>query len=64
MEVFSSNELQDALRAITSTIGKCEKAQVKLREGTPQYTLTKNRLKAFYVAVSLINKELEAINHG
>ena len=39
-------------------IGKCEKAQLKLAEGTPQHTLTKRRLEAFYIAVSLIEKEL------
>lgn len=51
-------ELREALRAINSTIGKCEKAQLKLKEGSSQYTLTKRRLEAFYIAVSLIEKEL------
>lgn len=52
------HDLQEALRAINSTIGKCEKAQLKLREGTPQHTLTKRRLEAFYIATELIEKEL------
>lgn len=52
--------LHEALRAINSTISKCEKAQEKLREGTPQHTLTKRRLEAFYIAVALIEKELRA----
>lgn len=51
-------ELHEALRSINSTISKCEKAQLKLNEGTPQYTLTKRRLEAFYIAISLIEKEL------
>lgn len=55
-------ELREALRAINSTISKCEKAQEKLREGTPQHTLTKRRLEAFYIATALIEKELEALN--
>lgn len=59
MEGFTREELQEALRAITSLIGKCEKVQEKLREGTAQYTLTKNRLKAFYISLALINKALE-----
>lgn len=53
------HDLQEALRAINSTIGKCEKAQMKLREGTPQHTLTKRRLEAFYIAVQLIENEME-----
>jgi len=52
--------LHEALCAINSTISKCEKAQLKLAEGTPQHTLTKRRLDAFYIAVSLIEKELGA----
>jgi hypothetical protein len=52
------HELREALRAINSTIGKCEKAQAKLSEGTSQHTLMKRRLKAFYIAVSLIEKKL------
>jgi hypothetical protein len=56
---YTKDELSEALRAITSLINKCEKVQLKLREGTPQYTLTKNRLKAFCIASALIEKELE-----
>ena len=52
------HDLREALRAINSTISKCEKAQLKLAEGTPQHTLTKRRLEAFYIATSLIEKEL------
>jgi hypothetical protein len=51
-------ELCEALRAINSTISKCEKVQTKLAEGTSQHTLIKRRLEAFYIAVSLIEKEL------
>ena len=54
-------ELQEALRAIKSTISKCEKAFTKLAEGTSQHTLMKRRLAAFYIAVELIEKELENI---
>jgi len=52
------HDLREALRAINSTISKCEKAQLKLAEGTPQHTLTKRRLEAFYIATALIEKEL------
>lgn len=56
------HDLREALRAIGSTIGKCEKAQEKLREGTPQHTLTKRRLAAFTIAVELIERELEMLH--
>lgn len=52
------HDLSEALRAINSTISKCEKAQLKLTEGTPQHTLTKRRLDAFYIVTSLIEKEM------
>jgi len=51
-------DLREALRSINSVIGKCEKAQIKLLKGTPQHTLIKNRLNAFYIAALLIEKEL------
>ena len=57
-DVGRQHDLREALRAINSTISKCEKAQLKLAEGTPQHTLTKRRLEAFYIATSLIEKEL------
>ena len=60
MESYTKEELSEALRAITSTIGKCEKALPKLKEGSPQKTLLTRRIKAFYIATSLITKELDA----
>ena len=57
-------DLKEALRAINSTISKCEKAQIKLREGTPQYTLTERRIKAFCIAVELIERELEGMDNA
>jgi hypothetical protein len=59
MSAYAKAELEEALRALRSLTGKCEKAQLKLREGTPQYTLMKNRLKAFAIAESLITDALE-----
>ncbi len=55
---YSAKDLTEALRAITSLISKCAKVQKKLRKGTPQYTLTKNRLKAFRIAAALIKREI------
>jgi|WetSurMetagenome_2_1015567.scaffolds.fasta_scaffold144239_3 hypothetical protein len=58
MENFTKHDLKEAARAITSLLHKCEKVQEKLKQGTSQYTLTNNRIKAFQVALALIEKEL------
>lgn len=55
---YNEDDLREALRAINSTISKCEKAYTKLRQGTSQHTLMKRRLAAFYIAVELIEREL------
>ncbi len=57
-EVSDRHELSEALRSIESTLGKCEKALLKLREGTPQHTLTTRRIEAFKIAVELIKEKL------
>lgn len=59
MEQFHKEELEEALRAITSTIGKCEKVQPKLKQGTSQHTLLVRRIKALNIASALIKRELE-----
>lgn len=58
MEIYSKEELKEALRAIESTIKKCEKVQPKLKEGSPQHTLLIRRIKAFYISTALIEREL------
>lgn len=58
MDHFSKEELEEALRAIASTISKCEKVQPKLREGTSQHTLLIRRIKALRIATVLIELEL------
>lgn len=55
---FTKEELAEAIRAIVSTIGKCEKVLPKLKEGTSQHTLLMRRIKAFRIAVALMEKEL------
>lgn len=60
MSDFTTKELEEALRAITSTLGKCEKALPKLAEGTSQHTLLVRRIEAFKIASALLQKELEA----
>lgn len=58
MEPYTREELEEALRAIVSTISKCEKVQPKLKEGTPQHTLLVRRIKALNIASALIEREL------
>lgn len=43
---FTQDELKQAHCALLSTLSKCEKAFKKLKEGTPQHTLTDRRIKA------------------
>lgn len=58
MEDFTKKDLEEALQAIASMIGRTESAKGKFAQGTSQYTLQKNRLKALHIASSLISKEL------
>lgn len=62
MNQYMPEELKEALRAIESTISKCEKVQPKLKEGTSQHTLLVRRIKAFHIASTLINQALESKN--
>lgn len=59
-EGFSRAELEEALRAISSTISKCEKVLPKLAPGSSQHTLLVRRIKALVIASSLIERELGA----
>jgi hypothetical protein len=54
MDKYTREELAEALRVVVSTISKCEKMQPKFAEGTSQYTLLKNRIKAMYISKALI----------
>ncbi len=59
MNDYTKNDLQEALRAVTSMISKCEKCQEKIRQGTSQHTLLKNRIKALRISELLITKEIQ-----
>ena len=58
MENYTQEELVEALRAIGSTIGKCEKVLPKLKQGTAQHTLLIRRIKALQIASVLITQAL------
>lgn len=61
MKQFTTDELNEALRAINSIIHKCEKAQEKFPEGNSQHTLLKNRLNAMAISKALITEELSKL---
>jgi len=56
--MYSQDELSEALRAINSLIGKCEKSFVQLVDGAPQHTLMQRRLAALNISAELIKKEM------
>lgn len=59
MDIFSKSEMTEALRAVSSLISKCEKAQQKESLGLSQRTLLNNRIKALQISSALITKALE-----
>lgn len=58
MKIYKKQELEEALRAIDSTLSKCEKAVVKLKDHSAQQTLMLRRIAAFRISAELIQKEL------
>ena len=57
MDQYSIEERDEALQIVSSVIISCEKMQPKFVAGTSQHTLLKNRVKALYIAKSLIMNE-------
>ena len=58
MDKYKKEELIEALRPVSSIIGKCKKAQLKYAEGTVYHTRFKNIIKAMYISKSLIKDEI------
>lgn len=59
MDKYTNEELIDALRPVSSIIGKCEKAQRKFSEGTSQHIRFKNMIKTMYISKTLITDEID-----
>ena len=55
----TQHELLEAVKALNSTLRKCEKAITRLKPGASSHTLTKRRIEALNIAVSLIEKRLK-----
>lgn len=56
---YTREELAEARRSIDSTLRKCEKALEKLRPGTSPHMLTVRRIRAFRIALALIDREMD-----
>lgn len=52
----TKEEVNQALQVIISIIQRCEKAQMKFKEGSSQHSLLKNRLYAMYIAKDLLEQ--------
>lgn len=57
MHEYTNKQIEDTLNMIDSTIRNCEKIQPKLKEGSPQLSLSKNRIKALYICKDLITNQ-------
>lgn len=57
MNPYTAEEVSKALETVQSTIHKCEKIQPKFKEGTSQFSLLKNRIKAMYISKALLTEE-------
>lgn len=55
---YTKEELTDALRPVSSIIGKCETAQKKYAQGTPQYKRFDGMIRAMSVSKSIIEEEI------
>ena len=56
--MFSEEELYEAARAITSALHKNEKAILKLKENSPQFRLIQESIRAYQIALPLIERDL------
>ena len=57
MSEYSNKQIDDTLIIIESTIKNCEKIQPKFKEGTPQLSLSRNRIKALNISKNLITNQ-------
>lgn len=57
MNAYSQQDLAAALWVVEASISNCQLVQPKFPEGTAQYTLLKNRIKALTVSKTLLSDE-------
>jgi len=61
MSSFTKEELDEAHRAIASTLSKSEKVQSKLKSGTFQHTMIVQGIKSYNIAIELIKRESDTV---
>jgi hypothetical protein len=54
---YSEVDLSEAARAISSALMKSEKVLLKVKEGSPQFRMTAENIRAFQIALALIRRE-------
>lgn len=54
-DIFTQGEIDNTLKIVKSTIHNCEKIQLKLKKGSPSFSLLENRLKALHISEDLLN---------
>lgn len=64
MNRFAEQQIQDTLSIIDSSIINCEKVQPKLKEGSPQLSLSRNRIKALYISKALLLNQENSYTKG
>lgn len=57
MESYSQEKLQSIIKIVWSAINNCEKMQLKFAEGTSQYSLLRNRIKALKISKCLLERD-------
>lgn len=58
IEQYTKEDLIEALSPVSSIISKCEKGQLKFKEGTAHYMRFKNIIDAMYISKALITNEI------
>ena len=56
---YTKEELEEAHRALTSTLHKCEMTQESPMLGTSQRTLLERRIAALRISLALLEEKLE-----
>ncbi len=64
MKTYTPKELEDAQKALTSLVHKCEKAKTSLHPGTPQWTTLTRRMEAFSLALQIVTEKRDELQKG
>lgn len=58
MHLYTKEQLEQALKDVSSMIDKCHKIHHKFKEGTSQHTLLKNRVQAMNISRIVLIEEM------